>query len=290
VNQSAGSSNLEQPTGNATYQIILKGIQPNTTHIEAKGKLATLFKTTTEQIDNLLATPDFVVKKGVSLDIATKYKSAIEAAGGVCDVAPEQVPVVALDIDLPTATPLEAPRSARPSLPSTNSGAESRPGATGGTDYMKPIVEGLAVLRHKISRNGAYLGVLIGFAAFAFSLFLSWASIPSGQMAIDGGTVSGWRELGYLAIFPLALALYPVFLQRPVGLRNLLINIAIAFGLLAYNNVAHRETWHNGYGNMGSTLDAGFWIGLIAMVAISVCGLAWSLHTSTDTGAQGGEL
>jgi hypothetical protein len=158
---------------------------------------------------------------------------------------------------------------------------------------MKPIVEGLEVLRHKISKNGAYLGVLIGFAAFAFALFLSWASIPSGQMAIDGGTASGWHELGYLAIFPLALALYPVFLQRAVGLRNLLINIAIAFGLLAYNNIVNRSEWHDSIytaQNMGSALGAGFWIGLIAMVAISVCGLAWSLHTSADTGAQGSAL
>jgi hypothetical protein len=178
VTQSTSPVGQDFTAPDKTFHVVLKGIQPNAAPTEAKGKLATLFKTTTEQIDKLLATPDFVVKKGVSLDIATKYKGAIEAAGGVCAVAPEPVPVIALDIDLPTATPLEAPRSApASSLPSTNNGAEGKPGTTGTTDYMKPIVEGLEVLRHKISRNGAYLGVLIGFAAFAFSLFLSWAAV-----------------------------------------------------------------------------------------------------------------
>jgi hypothetical protein len=29
---------------------------------------------------------------------------------------------------------------------------------------------------------------------------------------------------------------------------------------------------------LGSDLGAGFWLGLLAIVALSVCGLAWSLH------------
>jgi hypothetical protein len=159
------------------------------------------------------------------------------------------------------------------------------PAVASGSGGINPIVESLGVLRHKISRSNAYLGVLIGFAVFAFTLFLSWSSIPVGQQAADGGTSTGWNEKAYLALFPLALALYPVFLQRTVHLRNLLINVAISFALLGYNNVINRSTWHsvdNASNNFGSTLDSGFWLGLMAMVAISVFGVAWSLHTSGD--------
>lgn len=153
---------------------------------------------------------------------------------------------------------------------------------TSGKDVMSTIfVESLGVLRHTISRNNAYLGVAIGFSVFAFALFLPWASIPVGLIANDGGSVIGWKEGAYFAIFPFVFALYPVFLHRTVSLKNLLANIVISFALLGYNNVINRTTWHSRYSeNLGSDLSVGFWIGLMAIVAISVFGLAWSMHTS----------
>lgn len=154
-------------------------------------------------------------------------------------------------------------------------------------DAMSAIVQNLGVLQHKINRNTAYLGVLIGFVVFGFSLFLSWASIPAGMMATDGGATTGWRELAFLALLPLGFALYPVFFSRSVDLKNLLISIVIAFALLGYNNVINRTSWHNAYGNMGSAMGAGFWIGLLAMIVISACGIAWALHTAGDDELKG---
>ena len=145
-----------------------------------------------------------------------------------------------------------------------------------------PLVESLQILQKKISKNNAYLGVLIGFAVFAFSLFLSWANVPAGRLASDGGASSGWGEMAFLAILPLACSLYPVIRQQSVALKSLLINIAIAFALLGYNNVINRSTWQRYSQNWGSDLGAGFWIGLIAIIAISACGIAWSLHTAGD--------
>jgi len=52
-----------------------------------------------------LATPGYIVRKAVSIEVASKYKSAIEAAGGVCDLVPEAAPSMTLDVDLPAAAP-----------------------------------------------------------------------------------------------------------------------------------------------------------------------------------------
>jgi hypothetical protein len=161
-------------------------------------------------------------------------------------------------------------------------------GATNVINPMDAFVEHIGVLRQKISKSNAYLGVLIGTAVFVFTLFLSWSSIPTGISASDGGSVSGWSEKAYLAIIPLLFALYPVLFQKAVHLKKLLISIAIAFFLLGFDNVICRKSWNQSGGDwagidLGSTLGAGFWIGLLAMVAISACGIAWSLHTSADS-------
>ena len=156
-----------------------------------------------------------------------------------------------------------------------------------GAVAMSLIIKNLEVLKNKINKNTAYLGVLIGFSVFGFSLFLSWANIPVGMMARDGGATTGWSELAFLALLPLGFALYPVFLNKSVELKNLLINIVIAFGLLGYNNVINRTSWHNAYGNMGSAMGAGFWIGLLSIFVISACGIAWALHTTGEDELSG---
>lgn len=103
MNQPTGNAHQEHQAGDATYQVILNGVRPNVLPAEAKTKLAAMFKATAEQIDKVLATPNYVVKKAISLDLATGYKLAIEAAGGACTIVPEQTPIMALDVDLPTA-------------------------------------------------------------------------------------------------------------------------------------------------------------------------------------------
>lgn len=191
--------------------------------------------------------------------------------------------------DIEQATPtIENARtdSAHPSPPAaqstgTNPVIQTPPTIQSSTP--NPMLESLDVLRTKISKNNAFLGVAIGFAALTFTMFLSWANIPAGQRAVDGGESTGWQEQAFWAILPLAFALYPVFLQKAVHLKNLLINVAIAFALLGFNNVLHRSTWaevDSPSEVMGSALGIGFWIGLLAMIAITVCGVAWSLHTT----------
>jgi hypothetical protein len=296
MNQQMRTSDQELLSDSATFQVILKGLRSDASS-DAREKLAALFKASLEQIDKLLAAPEYVVKKDISFDVASKYKSAIEAAGGVCELLSEESPI-SIDVDLPSAGSLDVevkPENKGSSFGSEPPASQSTTAAasphilvgtaattSGDGNPLKAAIENLEVLKHKISKNTAYLGVLVGIGIFAFSFFLSWASIPTGQMARDGGSVTGWYEKAYLALLPLAFALYPVFLQKSVQLKNLLINIVIAFALLGYNNVANRTTWNNDFGNMGSSLDVGFWIGFLAMLAISACGIAWSLHTAIN--------
>ena len=84
------------------FQVVLHGLHSSFKREEAKVKLATLFKATIEQIDKILSTPNFVVKKSITFEMASKYKSAIELAGGICEVNAESTPVFTLDIDLPS--------------------------------------------------------------------------------------------------------------------------------------------------------------------------------------------
>lgn len=108
MSQQRQAAPREAQATEVTYKVVLRGIQPNIPATEAKTKLAALFKTTVEQIDKLLLTPGYVVKKALSLDIASKYKSAIEATGAVCDLVQEPPHAVGLDVDLPDTQPRAA--------------------------------------------------------------------------------------------------------------------------------------------------------------------------------------
>jgi len=163
---------------------------------------------------------------------------------------------------------------------------------------LDALIANLEILKTKINKGNAFLGIVGGFAAFAFSLFLTWAKIPTGIMVSDGGTASGWHEAAFCAIIPLAIALFPVFRQRAVGIKAALVAILLSFCLLGYNNVLHRTSWGTQadiatwtpWSNFGSDLGAGFWIGLIAMAAISICGIAWALHTRQEKERQDSEI
>lgn len=174
-------------------------------------------------------------------------------------------------------TALTEPQSTAAQQQSLNTGTQGLEG------MVDTLLEHLTVIRDKINVNHAFLGIVGGFCIYAFSLFLSWARIPTGMLARDGGASNGWSEHAYLAIIPLVAALYPVLQKRAVHIRPLLANIALSFLLLIYNNIVNRTTWAKGYLRqieMGSDLGAGFGLGLLALLTISVCGIAWSLHTT----------
>lgn len=89
------------------YQVILICVREDVTRSEVVKNLATLFKTTPEQVEKMLATTGFVLKKGVTSEVAGKYKAAIEAAGATCRMEWETLTENLLDVDLPQTSPSE---------------------------------------------------------------------------------------------------------------------------------------------------------------------------------------
>ncbi len=84
-------------------KIVLTGVQAERSEAEAHAKLATLFKTTADQVAALLRRPNFVLKSGLDEQTAERYKRAIELAGGTCRIEPEVAVTDTLDVDLPAA-------------------------------------------------------------------------------------------------------------------------------------------------------------------------------------------
>ena len=97
-----------QQGSDATFQVVLNGLHSHTLQSEARTKLATLFKATHDQIERILAKPGYVVKKGVTFEMASKYRTAIEAAGGVCELVQERLEVTSIEVDLPQEEPFTA--------------------------------------------------------------------------------------------------------------------------------------------------------------------------------------
>ena len=156
---------------------------------------------------------------------------------------------------------------------------------------MKKLVQNLRPIQEKISERSAFLGVYGALAAFVFSLFLPWASVPPGVMARDGGSSSGWAELAFLSLLPFAgLVLSVMSVRRPMGPAALLICVVVSFAVLAFGNVLGRSNWERPaqaftdsdafvpHANFGSALGSGFWLGFLALLALSVFGLAWTFH------------
>ena len=156
------------------------------------------------------------------------------------------------------------------------------------------LTESLESIRRKMTLQTAYLGVLSGSVVFAFALFLPWASIPAGLQASDGGSSSGWNEAGWLAYFPVLIPVVKVAMgYRPVRLSRLMLCILATFGLLAFDNINGRTQWIRPFraidrnnidfgANYGSSLDVGFWLGLLSLVAVAISLIAWTLHRSAD--------
>lgn len=369
-----------------TYRVVLRGIGPGMDATAVKSKLATLFAASIEQVEQLLASPAFVIKKSLPLDTASKYKKAIESAGGLCDVERELEEPLILQVDLPvhavslqkTAQPsteatsviaqglISSPVSARPeattaiapkldyvqpaempAMPivqnvwwhargnqtvgpmtlsqlchalqtgvfttaelvwkegwpewvvassveelftpvpvqpvppaaNTTPGMQSElTGAKG--DSMQQVRSQLNFIKLNITSEQALWGVRISFGLFLLSCLLPWTTITPGKLSSDSGSINGFMEKAIFAMIPLVFALSPMTKKKPVELHMVFINMGIAFALLAFNNIFHRSTWRNGFGDLGSVLGSGFYLGLVSMLAVSVFGIAWSLHTT----------
>lgn len=156
--------------------------------------------------------------------------------------------------------------------------------------------ENIAFLRERITVRAAYLGVVGGFALFFFSLFLAWAKARTTYDVIDSGISTGWAEAGYISAMPLLLVLYKTLKGRTINVRLAALLLAISIGLLIFTNIVSRTTWASStqcsdgdcaWGhNFGSDLGSGFWIGLVSILVIGTCGLAWSLHKADLETAQ----
>ncbi len=81
------------------YSIVFGGVAEGEDLEQAVQRLAALFSATPEKIRVLVDRPGTVIKKGLDQQQAERYRSAIVAAGGTCELRPE-----ALEVDL---TPLQ---------------------------------------------------------------------------------------------------------------------------------------------------------------------------------------
>lgn len=112
------------------YKVVLKGLKPDAESAQAKQKLATLFKASPEQMERVLAQPNYIVKSGLTADLAAKYQKAIESAGGLCILEPETPAASELDIRLDTpaqpSPPLAPPVTAPTIQPSQRPNSFSR--------------------------------------------------------------------------------------------------------------------------------------------------------------------
>lgn len=82
------------------YKVVLKGLNPGIDAVSAKQSLASLFKVSVEQVERVLAQSSYVVKRGLALETASKYQTAIGVAGGHCVVEQESVAKEQLDFGL----------------------------------------------------------------------------------------------------------------------------------------------------------------------------------------------
>jgi len=90
------------------FQVIFTGVREGVTRSDAIINLAALFKTTPEQVEKLLVSSGHVLKKGITQELAGKYRAAIESAGGACRVEQEIAQVQTSDNNLPRTSPSQA--------------------------------------------------------------------------------------------------------------------------------------------------------------------------------------
>lgn len=99
------------------FRVVITGKQNDCTNEAVEAALATLFKATLEQTRVVLSSSRYVVKAGLTEEIASQYQSAIRATGALCLIE-DEAKVLNLDADLPKiekapATEGIAPQSAQ---------------------------------------------------------------------------------------------------------------------------------------------------------------------------------
>lgn len=119
---------------NKTYRVAIEGVRQDFETDQVVGELVALFKQTPEQVRALLAGKGVVVKKGVDLATANKYREALERRGCACLIAPEggQAVSVAAIPDV-VATPPKIEDSSA-STPPPRAARSSKPGERASTD------------------------------------------------------------------------------------------------------------------------------------------------------------
>jgi TM2 domain-containing membrane protein YozV len=200
---------MNRPAIDVTYQIVLNGIQAGKSASDVRAKFAALFKATPAQVDAMLLANGYILKKGASLDSANRYKSAIEAAGGVCDLINENEPL-SFDIDLPTSAPqatLTAPVGAPGIPPSTDKSTVSCIGCgktisiaaqtcpecgapqkvAGKRSKSKVVATMLAIFLGDFGAHRFYLGKWIG----VLYLLFFWTLVP--------GIIAFIEAIGFIA-------------------------------------------------------------------------------------------
>ncbi len=165
--------------------------------------------------------------------------------------------------------------------------------SNGNGGAFQNFIDNISSIKTKISKKQAYLGATISIAVYLISLFFAWSQARSGVDVSDSGSSSGWSEAGYIAIAPLAYVFYKVFKDKIISVKMTIILSSVSIALLFFDNVVERSHWAVGpqYGgilaplsgaNVGSDLGFGFWIGLISMLALVICGVAWAFHKEDE--------
>lgn len=74
-----------------TYTVIFEGkIKPGHELVQVQARMASLFRADVARIQQLFRNAPTVIKRGVSQQDALKYKQALEQAGALCRIVPEQ--------------------------------------------------------------------------------------------------------------------------------------------------------------------------------------------------------
>lgn len=73
----------------AKYVVSLNGVQAGKSVKEVAVKLSPIFKRTVEQVERMLSSGIYEIKKGLDEKTAEKYKAAIQTAGGLIEIAEE---------------------------------------------------------------------------------------------------------------------------------------------------------------------------------------------------------
>lgn len=72
-----------------TYRVATRGLKQGFTEEQVSGMLITLFNRTKEEIRPMTSPRGVIVKKGIDLQTAKKYKEAIERCGCICAIEPD---------------------------------------------------------------------------------------------------------------------------------------------------------------------------------------------------------